>query len=139
MRKTIPAQVQLQVWKRDNWICKYCGDPVFFAPTLKLLNELSPGHGYYHPSGKEGSILPLFQWKWASVDHIKPVSKGGDNAIDNYVTACWECNLKYTDSLDKPASNVNNKKAIAVNWDGLSSLYPKLCKNKDKWVKLLVP
>lgn len=26
------------------------------------------------------------------VDHIRPVADGGDNSMDNLVTACWDCN-----------------------------------------------
>jgi len=34
---------------------------------------------------KDGVIL--------HVDHVLPRSKGGDSAIDNLQTLCWECNL----------------------------------------------
>jgi hypothetical protein len=120
--------------------CGYCGEPVFFAPTLKLLEELSPGHGYFHPNGKNGEILPLFQWLWASVDHINPVTKGGENAESNYVTACWKCNLKFNNlspEQGKPKPVAVNKAVTQVNWDGFSSVYPKLAKSKDEWVRLL--
>ena len=56
-RTSIPKADQLHVWNRDNWTCKYCEDPVFFAPTLKLLEEKSPGHGYYQGHGKDGEII----------------------------------------------------------------------------------
>ena len=125
-RQTIPKRVQLQVWKRDNWSCRYCGTPVFFTPTLKLLNRLSPNHGYYHPNGKAGKLLPLFQWGWASVDHVKPHAKGGADSEHNYVTACWKCNLRWRDKTHadgKPRPRQVNRQLANIRWDGLSSLY----------------
>jgi hypothetical protein len=137
-RKNISAKIQFAVWGRDNWHCRYCGQPLFFAPTLKLLEKLNPNHSYYHPNGKQGKILPLFQWAWASIDHITPFSKGGANQKENYVSACWKCNLKYNNKItgkDKP------KKIIESNWDGFSKLYPILQRNldkkQDKWTKIL--
>jgi len=124
MRKTIPLKVQLEVWNRDYWTCRYCGEPVFFAPALKVLNRINPNHGYYHRNGKSGAILPLFQWRWASVDHILPVTKGGENELDNYVTACWECNLKWNDRTEgKPEPNHCNETAKNIGWDGLYGVY----------------
>jgi 5-methylcytosine-specific restriction endonuclease McrA len=137
-RKSIPKETQLLIWKRDNWTCRYCGEPVFFAPALKLLDKLNPNHGYYHKNGKSGSILPLFQWGWASVDHITPHSKGGEHAKENFVTACWECNLMWREKTEgKPAPTKNNEIAKKLEWDGFSGLYLQLSKRKDEWTKLL--
>lgn len=33
------------------------------------------------------------------VDHIHPVSKGGDNCIDNLITACFDCNRGKSNKL----------------------------------------
>jgi len=126
-RKSIPPKVQLAVWRRDNWHCRYCGKPVFYAPALKELNRLNLGHEYFHPNGKTGELLPLFQWQWASVDHVKPFSKEGSDEIENYVTACWECNLKYNDKKvgkGKPSPI----EIIESNWDGFYGLVQKLKK-----------
>ena len=139
-RKTIPLETQLRVWYRDGWTCRYCGDPVFFGPSLKLLNISSPEHGYYHPHGKGDKILSLFQKKWASVDHVIPLSVGGNNSEENYVTACWECNLKWREKTienGKPVPNKINKNASHVNWDGMASLYVVLDKKEDKVTKIL--
>lgn len=35
-----------------------------------------------------------------SVDHVLPVSAGGDNRRDNLVTACWNCNRLKGKKLD---------------------------------------
>ena len=137
MRKTIPKAIQLKIWNRDHWTCRYCGEAIFFSPTLKLLNTISPGHGYYHKNGKSNAMIDIFQWKWASVDHVHPHAKGGLDSEENYVSACWQCNLSYRDGLDKLQPTAMNTSAVETNWDGLSSLYLELQTEIDEWVALL--
>ncbi|MFH1825140.1 MAG: HNH endonuclease [Candidatus Firestonebacteria bacterium] len=137
---SISNKTRIEVWNRDHWICRYCNTPVFFAPTLKLFNELSPDHCYYHPNGKEGEIIPVFQWGWASVDHVHPKSKGGEDSLDNFVTSCWKCNLSInnkTKEQGKPDPIPLDEITTYKKWDGLSSLYPVLSKKRDEWVRLL--
>ena len=117
---------RLKVWIRDHWICQYCGEPVFFGPALKELDKISHGHGYFHPNGSEKHMLSLFHRRWASVDHVQPKSKGGKDSMDNYVTACMQCNQEIREkSSDQGKATYGkiNKNAIEVNWDGLYSFY----------------
>jgi len=127
-RKNISPKIQLEVWNRDNWHCRYCGKPIFYAPALKLLDKLNPKHEYFHPNGKAGEILPLFQWSWASIDHVKPFSKGGEDSTDNYVSACWKCNLKYG---EKPVGEgkPTPKEIVESDWDGFYGLYREIQRN----------
>jgi hypothetical protein len=137
MREPISKLDSLIVFRRDAWSCRYCNDGVFFMPSLKILDSLNPGHGYYHAHGKTGAVLDVFQWKWATVDHIMPVAHGGQNALDNYVTACWRCNLMLSDSHeDKDKSVLLNEVNHNMAWDGFSGLYLQLGPN-DSWRKLI--
>lgn len=135
-RRSVPKRTQLEVWRRDRWTCRYCGEPVFFGPTLKLLEQIFPGRGYYHRHGKAAAMLPLFRRRWASVDHVHPVTRGGANDASNYVTACWECNLRYgnrTQTEGKPSP----RPVAERPWDGLSSLYSRLAPARDAWTRAL--
>ena len=138
-REPIAKEFQYKVFCRDKWHCRYCSDSVFFSPILKILETISPVHGYYHPNGKSDEMIPLFANKFASVDHITPITKGGENKLDNYVTSCWECNLKFgnkTHEEGKPRPNPISS-SINLKWDGLSSLYPKLLDKDDKWSDII--
>ena len=137
-REPISKEIQYKVFCRDNWHCRYCSDSVFFSPILKVLGAISPGHGYYHPNGKSDEMIPLFANKFASVDHITPVTKGGENNLDNYVTSCWECNLKYGNKTTEEGKPLPNPITSSdAKWDGLSSLYPKLSDKDDKWTEII--
>ncbi len=139
-RKTISKKMQIAILNRDHWHCRYCLNPVFFGPTLKLLHKISPGHSYYHPNGKQGQMIRLFFYRWASVDHVVPFSKGGPDSMDNFVTACWECNMKLNDkehNQGKPKLNEIPPELIDLNWDGFSSIYPTLPKAESGWLKQL--
>lgn len=35
-RKVLPKSVQISIFRRDGWLCRWCRKPVVFAPTLQL-------------------------------------------------------------------------------------------------------
>ncbi len=43
----------------------------------------------------------------ATLDHIQPVSKGGDNSYDNLITACLHCN---SERGNKPVMDIIQRK-----------------------------
>lgn len=120
-RKNVPRAIQLNVWMRDNWHCRYCGNPMVYGPALKLLDILNPNHKYFHPNGKDGEMLPLFIKGWASVDHVKPFSRRGEDNIENYVSACWGCNLKYGDK-EIGKGKPKPRGIVQSEWDGFYGL-----------------
>lgn len=63
--------VQERIWRRDDWTCTYCGGRV---------------RPYEHFGGRH----PLV----ANVDHVRPVSEGGETDDANLVTACTACNTR---------------------------------------------
>lgn len=66
--KWINKRRRARLYERDGWRCVYC--------------EAYPG-------SKESELL--------SLDHLRPLSKGGSNRSENLVTACKSCNSKRQD------------------------------------------
>lgn len=59
--------LDVEIFERDGWICQLCFEPI--DPTLKDR----------HP-------------RMASLDHIKPISKGGNHTRDNAQATHLRCN-----------------------------------------------
>ena len=138
MRKSIPRRTQIAVWYRDGWHCHYCGEALFFSPSLKLLHSLSPGHGYYDQHGKRQSMLKILEDRCACCDHVIPVAKGGDNSIDNLVAACFSCNReKSAGELRERPLNLSEFSTRPSCWDGFASIYSKLDGGDKVWSRLI--
>lgn len=109
----------------DFKICPYCGNSlseiVGRQPIpRKLRHQVFQRDGYRcRECGATNKETRLH------VDHIKPVSKGGTNDLDNLQTLCEECNrAKYTDEWiggkhDSHMDNIDlkelNKKQMRIN------------------------
>ncbi len=78
-RKAMSKKVRFEVFKRDSFICQYCGQS---APDVVL-----------------------------HVDHIQPVSKGGDNDLMNLITSCQACNSGKSDRLLTDTTSIDKQKA----------------------------
>ena len=64
-----------EVFERDGWVCQLCSKPVLRrARRNKATQRLHP--------------------RTASLDHIVPLSKGGDHCMQNTQCACLECNVR---------------------------------------------
>ena len=66
-RTGIPIGLRKEVFKRDNYTCQHCG-------------------------AKKGDVKSDGQKVRLEVDHKMPVSKGGDDSLDNLQTLCFDCN-----------------------------------------------
>jgi len=87
VKRELSAKKRFEVFKRDNFTCRYCGRSVSSGdlPVLKrsddpALDELMVQMGL----ARYEVIL--------EVDHVIPRSRGGGDDMNNLVTACKDCN-----------------------------------------------
>jgi len=65
------------------------------------------------------------------LDHIHPVSKGGDNSEDNLITACFECNMgKGAKLLDRKPESLKDKAARIAETEAQIAGYSKILAEK---------
>lgn len=69
-RARVTNELREKIKRRDNYTCCRCGNSIWREPNLLL-----------------------------EVDHIIPVSKGGETEPDNLQTLCWRCNRQKSDKV----------------------------------------
>jgi 5-methylcytosine-specific restriction endonuclease McrA len=134
LRKPIPKSIQVQVFRRDAWLCRWCLRPVIFPCVMKYLGRLVAAAGnveppaYYNLNWRRDRA-PLLDELGASVDHVMAHAKGGSSDIENLATICAKCNARKSDlSVEDhlrryPLRKVKGKYGEPTNWDGLSSVF----------------
>jgi len=82
-RRKLPSLVE-----RHGSKCYWCGEDIKMRRSIPNETIVGEKHGIvnYWDNGVVRTI------RLASVDHLKPLSKGGDNRIENLVASCWDCN-----------------------------------------------
>jgi len=83
------AQDELAIATRDGWRCRFCDSRVISKKAKTVLNSLFPSEARWGRinSEKHCALSALT----ASLDHILPHSRGGNNDQENLVTACGSC------------------------------------------------
>ena len=118
------AKYESQVYQRDGYRCRYCGIRVIDTKAL-LKMEKMVGKKIFQVKGKNSDRHGVALVLRATIDHIKPLSRGGRTKLDNLATSCWSCNYgKLNATLEQlgitnPLKRRNNPNRY---WNGLMPL-----------------
>jgi len=116
-----PKKIQDEVFKRDGYRCRYCGNKIISQAFLRLFIKKLNSPIFYRGETnltKHGII----HISWPIADHVIPWNQGGLTVINNLVTACATCNYGkdgYTfEQLG--IQNPFNRQPIVDKWNGLT-------------------
>lgn len=126
-RPSLSPSGRLAIYRRDGWLCRYCGARTIFTPVMALLGLLFPDDFPYHPNWKNGMTHPAIIARSAVIDHVWPGSLGGSwTDAENLATACWPCNERKGDlTLGQLGWKIRPVPG-ETGWDGLIGCYRSL-------------
>jgi hypothetical protein len=124
--RKVDRAMMVTVFKRDHFLCRYCGGKTILTPLMELMGVLYPDVFPFQSAGwKAGVTHPAVISRSPAVDHVVPVVYGGVNSDENLVTACSPCNtIKADFSLEMLGWEL--RPVEEFEWDGLTRFYPRL-------------
>jgi hypothetical protein len=121
---TIRASSSLRKWAavfaRDSYTCRYCARHTIALPVLRLVSTVFPSLFRFHPNWKASETDTAYLVLSTSADHVKPVTRGGDDSLSNLVTACWRCNESKGNFLLSELRGWELLPPAATSWRGLT-------------------
>lgn len=136
-RTALSKEMQLRVFRRDRWMCRWCGRPVIFPPVMRMLDRMVRLDGYsgplaYHDLRWRRDRAPLLDHLGAVVDHHEAFARGGAHDDTNFVTSCNKCNARKNAAevadfkARSPLRPVKGKYGEPMDWDGMSAVFTAL-------------
>ena len=124
--KNPPNRVIAQIHERDGFTCIYCSRKTIPLPILRLISVRFGADFGYHLNWKADVTHPLYWDIQTSLDHVVPVSAGGEwEAPENLATACSRCQYqKGRLSLDVLGWKLTRQRS--TDWDGLTRYHRRL-------------
>lgn len=84
-----------KVANRDGWKCHYCG--------IDLVPVGTPETDNLYYESRNGARHIKSKFKLPTIDHVKPLARGGRTRLNNLVLACQLCNNQ---KADKPSGQL---------------------------------
>ena len=112
---------KMRVFCRDGFIDRYSGERLVSPGVLRALSAVLPEEFPYQKNWRLDSCHIAYWQLCPTIDHIMPVSRGGEDEIVNWVTTSQMRNsVKSGWTLDELGWELNPMGDVC-EWDGLSS------------------
>lgn len=92
LRMGVTPYIIRKVFLHDRGVCQQCGVDMLLIQQLYFLLETDEARAaacaYWQMSGSS-------DWgRWWTIDHIRPLSAGGDSSMTNLQTLCVPCHVE---------------------------------------------
>jgi hypothetical protein len=112
-----------RIFFRDGFIDRYSGERLVFPGTLRLLSTLMPAEFPSHANWKMSDSHIVYWELFPTIDHVKPVARGGPDDDSNWVTTSMLRNsAKSSWTLEELGWTMHPPGSIE-EWDGLTSWF----------------
>lgn len=146
-RSRVYTELQMcQIFIRDGFIDRYSGERLLFPGIIRLLSEEFPDIFRYHKNWKMTETHIIYWEMMPTIDHVIPVSRGGIDSEENWVTTSMNRNsAKSNWTLEELNWKLHDPGSLS-DWDGLTDTflclvekYPKYLNNRyiRTWNKAL--
>ena len=85
-KRSFSALAATSIFLRDGFIDRYAGTELVYPGALRLLSRLLPAEFPAHPNWKSSESHIIYYELFPTVDHIRPIARGGTNTPDNWAT-----------------------------------------------------
>ncbi len=125
----------LRVFRRDGFVDRYSGQRLVFPGVLRLLSRLLPQEFPFHPNWKMSQTHPAYWELFPTIDHLVPVSRGGSDSQENWVTTSMLRNAaKANWTLEELGWSLRPAGSL-TEWDGLTSLFVDFVQSDNSFLK----
>ena len=120
-RRYSPSQC-MEVFVRDGFIDRYSGRACF-SGTLRLLSLLLPQEFPFHSNWKTDACHFAFWELFPTIDHVVPVSRGGLDREDNWVSTSMLLNAAKANFTLEELGWTLHQPGDVNHWDGLTGWF----------------
>ncbi len=118
--KRMPApSVIADIYRRDGYRCRFCGCRVVLKEARSAMARLVPDAITWDKTDKTRHAA--FFALTATLDHLVPHARGGDNTPENLLTTCQPCNFGKGNWLIEEIGLLDprSRPPVVESWDGL--------------------
>ena len=112
-----------KIFIKDGFIDRYSGERLVFPGALRLLSILIPEEFPFHRNWKTSACHIAYWQLLPTIDHIVPVSRGGENVEENWVCTSQLRNSAKSNWLLKELGWSLHGKGNLDKWDGMINWY----------------
>ena len=144
VKRLYGTRESVRVFMRDGFLDRYSGERLVFPPVLRVISLVAPVDFPYHPAWKTGETHPAFNELSATIDHVIPVTRGGEDVEANWVTTSMARSFAKMNSTPEemgwslhPPGRLDRWAGMMYWFIGYATMQPQLLENVsiDRWYR----